>query len=44
MTQPPGQRKMPTWLKITLWTMGGIALAVMLYFHLTSGGGPGRHL
>ena len=43
MTHPEGRRTMPTWLKVTLWTLGALALALMLYLHLTSGGGPARH-
>ncbi len=38
------QRRTPTWLKVTLWSLGIIVLGVAMYFHLTQGGGPGRHL
>ncbi len=38
------QRTTSTWLRIMLWALGGTVLLVLLYFHLTQGGGPGRHL
>ncbi len=38
------QRKMPKWAKILLWTAGILVLGALMYFHLTSGGGPGRHV
>jgi hypothetical protein len=38
------ERKGPTWLRITLWTLGIAVLLILLYFHLSQGGSPGRHL